>query len=132
MYSTRRIEHGLPLLADFDLGALMGARSGPEANLGGIMETMARAGKTRVIRRLSAVVNATEDQLRQAEADPKVLAALEDAAGDKPFAETFQDAVSFFVEWGNSLAGTPASLATVANLAVASGETAGSIPSGDS
>lgn len=100
------MEHGIPLLADFDLGTLMGAQEKLEKNdpaaLGEVLEVLASAGKTRAIRRISAVVRATEDQLRQAESDHSVMATLEEEAALRPCGEAFRDALGFFVEWGAS------------------------------
>lgn len=113
MLTTRRMEHGTPLLADFDLGALMGAQERfQKKDASGISEfiqVLVKAGKAQAIRKLSAVVRATEEQLRQAEADPKVMDALEEEAATRPFAESFQDAVAFFGQWGSSFEIAPAS-----------------------
>lgn len=117
MLTTRRMEHGTPLLADFDLGALMGAQerfqAQDESAIADFIRVLSTAGKTQAIRKLSAVVHATEDQLRQSEADPKVMPALEEEAALRPFAESFKDAVDFFGQWGASFVIAPASSAPV-------------------
>jgi hypothetical protein len=113
MLSTRRMEHGTTLLVDFDLGALMGAQEGfqkedPEA-IAQFIKILSGAGKARSVRRLSAVFRATEDQLREAEGEPSVLQALEEEAAARPYAESFKDAVGFFIEWGSSFKPVPSS-----------------------
>lgn len=111
--STRRIEHGMPLLVDFDLGALVGAhekfQSGDPSGMTELAQVMAHAGKSRVARKLSAVVRATEDQLRDAEMGAGVMAALEEEAAMRPYTESFKDALGFFSAWGQSLKGSPGS-----------------------
>ena len=113
MLSTRRMEHGTPLLVDFDLGALVGAQEGfKKQDAGAIthfIKVLSTAGKAQAIRRLSAVARATEEQLRLAEGDPKALDALEEEAASRPFAESFKDAIDFFGEWGRSFGIAPAS-----------------------
>ena len=113
MLTTRRMEHGTPLLVDFDLGALVGAQEGfkkqdPEA-VTHFIKVLSMAGKAQAIRRLSAMARATEDQLRLAEGDPTVLAGLEEEAAGRPFAESFKDAIGFFTEWGSSFGIAPVS-----------------------
>lgn len=113
MLSTRRMEHGAPLLVGFDLGALLGAREkllakDPSA-ITDFIRILSASGEARTVRRLSALVRATDDQLRQAESDPKVMAPLEEEAAQRPFAESFQDAMGFFVEWGSSFELAPGS-----------------------
>lgn len=113
MLSTRRMEHGAPLLVGFDLGALLGAREklvakDPSA-ITDFIRILSASGEARTVRRLSALVRATDDQLRQAEADPKVMEPLEEEAAQRPFAESFQDAMGFFVEWGDSFVIAPTS-----------------------
>ena len=110
MLTTRRMELGSPLLVEFDLGALVGAQEGP-AKQAAFLEALSKAGKARAIRRLSVVARATEDQLRQAEADTKVMAALEEEAAMRPFSESYKDAVDFFGQWGRSFVIAPVSSA---------------------
>ena len=109
MLTTRRMEHGIPLLADFDLGTLMGAQEKLQQNdvaaLGEVLKVLASAGKTKAIRRISAVVHATEEQLRLAESDPTVMPALEEESALRSCGEAFKDAVGFFAEWGASFTG---------------------------
>lgn len=113
MLSTRRMEHGTPHLANFDLGALMGAQEGfqkkDDAAVAMFIKTLGDAGSARCVRKLSAIVHATDDQLRQAESDPAILEALEEEAANRPYAESFQDAVGFFIEWGASFKQGPSS-----------------------
>lgn len=135
MLSTRRMEHGTPLLADFDLGALLRAQVGFQKQEDEAVRTFMRilgdAGKARAVRRLSAVARATDDQLREAEANPAVLAALEEEAAARPYAETFQDAVGFFIEWGTSFKTDPNSSPQGKAKGKAKGKSGGS-PSGGS
>jgi hypothetical protein len=107
---TVHMEHGLPLLAGLDLGALMGAQDrlakGDQAAIADVLGALGTAGNLRTIRKLSAVVNATAEELLAAELDPKKLATMEGAAALKPFGETFRDALGFFSAWAASL-GSP-------------------------
>jgi|GEM_PF-4819494 len=111
--TTRRMEHGTPLLQDFDLGALIGAQAGLARKdfsaIATFIAVLSKAGQTKTIRRLSAIVRATEEQLRLAEGDPGVMAFLEEEAALRPFAESFKDAVGFFTEWGSSFGIAPVS-----------------------
>ena len=107
---TVHFEHGLPLLAGLELGTLMGAQDrlakGDQSAIGDVLTALGNAGGLRTIRRLSAVVRASADELLAAEMDPKKLAAMESAAALRPFGETFQEALSFFSLWAASL-GSP-------------------------
>ena len=118
MLTTRRMEHGAPLLTGFDLGALMGAREKLAAQdptgISEFIRILSTSGKTRTVRRLSAIMRATDEQLRQAEDDPAVMAPLEEDAAQRPYAESFKDATDFFSEWGSSFEIAPASSAPTA------------------
>ncbi len=113
MLSTRRMEHGAPLLVDFDLGALLGARekfmAQDPSGITDFIRILSASGKAHTVRRLSALVRATDEQLRQAEADPAAMDALEEEAAQRPFSESYQDAMGFFVEWGSSFGLAPSS-----------------------
>lgn len=106
MLSTRRMEHGTPLLANFDLGAIIGAQeavqNGDKAAVAEFIRVLSVAGKARSIRAISAVARASTDQLREAEANPAVMAILEEAAAERPFLECFKDAIGFFGDWAGS------------------------------
>jgi len=113
---TVHMEHGLPLLAGLDLGVLMGAQDrlgkGDQAAIADVLGALGNAGSLRTIRKLSAVVNATAEELLAAELDPKKLAAMEGAAALRPFGETFRDALGFFSAWAASLGSLPGSSET--------------------
>ncbi len=108
---TVHMEHGLPLLAGLNLGALMGAQGrlaqGDEAAISDVLGALGSAGELRTIRKLSAVVNASAEELLAAELDPKKLVAMEGAAALRPFGETFKDALGFFTAWAGSLGTLP-------------------------
>lgn len=113
MLTTRRMEHGTPHLVNFDLGTLMGAQEAfqkkDDAAVATFIKVLGDAGAARCVRKLSAIVRATEDQLRQAEGNPAILEALEEEAANRPYAESFKDAVGFFIEWGASFKQGPSS-----------------------
>ena len=120
--TTAHLEHGLAILADLDgasvsealakLGPVVTSGTAvPLADLLGIalpfLRAAGSAGRGRILRRLSAVARATVDELLDAEADPKKLAAMERAAALRPYEETFQDAIGFFSAFGLTLPSTP-------------------------
>lgn len=104
---TVHMEHGLPLLSGLDLGVLMGAQDrmaqGDQTAIVDVLKSLGSAGELRTIRKLSAVVRASAEELLAAELDPKKLAILEGSAALRPFGETFQDALGFFGSWAASL-----------------------------
>jgi hypothetical protein len=97
--STRRFELGLPLFAGLDLGLLMEAQAQVNrqefAGLTTFVTTLAETGKLRTIRKLAAIWKASDLELKLAESDSSVMSALEDAAAERPFTETFKDAWDF-------------------------------------
>lgn len=110
---TVHMEHGLPLMADLDLGLILEAKERLAKNdpsaIADVMKALGKAGGMRVIRKLSAVVNASAEELLEAERNPAKLAEVEQAAALKPFGDTFGDAIRFFTEWAASLGVPPAS-----------------------
>ena len=104
---TVHMEHELPLMANLDLGLILEAqerlaKNDPSA-IADVMRALGKAGGMLVIRKLSAVVNASAEELLESERNPKTLEAMETAAALKPFGETFGDAIRFFTEWAASL-----------------------------
>lgn len=97
--STAHMEHGLPLVSGLDLDALMGAQVPAD-----LLETLAKAGQMRTIRRLSLVHRATVEDLLESEVNPVKLREMEKAAAFRPYPETFRDALDFFAQLGPSLA----------------------------
>ena len=111
--STRRFEMGLPLFAGLDLGLILEAQArlekGEFQGLTALLETLGKTGTLRTLRKLAAIWDATEIELRTAEGDPAILAALEALAADKPFAETFKAAMDFQLALWRALGVSPAS-----------------------
>lgn len=120
--STAHFEHGLSILGELDGPAVSEAlaKLGPVVASGEAVPLSAllgmalpflraagSAGRGRLLRRLSAVVRASVDELMEAEGDPKKMAALERAAAVRPYGETLQDALDFFSEFGLSMPPTP-------------------------
>jgi hypothetical protein len=138
MFSTRRMELGLPHLEGFEFGSLLAAqqdfRGGDRNALTEIAQMMAKAGRSKAIRSLSAIVRASEAQLQEAELNPQILAQLEEEAAERPFRESFLDAAAFFIEWGNSLADSPDSSSPLEKTRTSDGPKPGAElpPSGDS
>ena len=116
--STRLFELGLPLFSGLNLGLLMEAQADVAAgNFGGLtklISSLGDMGVTKTIRKLAALWHATEIELRQAEADAKVMLELEARAAEIPFAEAFQAAMDFQLALFQSLGVAPASSATEA------------------
>lgn len=121
--STAHFEHGLSILGELDGPAVSEAlaKLGPVVASGDAVPLSAllgmalpflraagSAGRGRLLRRLSAVVRASVDELLDAEGDPKKMAALERAAALRSYEETFQDAMDFFSQLGLSMPPTPA------------------------
>lgn len=98
MLTTAHMEHGLPLLAEFDIQALLGA--GDAAT---VLEVLAKAGASRSVRRLAAVHRATVEELLEAEVNPKKALEMEAAVARLTFSEAFQDALRFFQDLGPAL-----------------------------
>jgi len=129
--STAQIEHGFPILAELDLTKLFDAFLTLKANLPEgaldseedgsilkavagspqvlrlllpILQTMGEIGTARIMRRIAAVVRASDDELLAAERDPAKLAALEAEAAKLPYLEAGMDVVRFFARLGLSIA----------------------------
>lgn len=115
--STRRLEHGLPLFAELDLGVILEAqfrvKKGDFTGLTKLMTVLGQTGKLRTIRKLAAIFQATDLELEQAEVDPTFMAKLEAQAATRPFAETFRDAMDFNSALWACLGVTPSSSAAV-------------------
>lgn len=99
--TTRRFEHGIPLLATLSPQTLLRAWGQVvEQNPLGLLDLITGLGPacdTRTLRRLSAIYRATDSQLLRAESDPSVLKALEEDAAERSLKECFDDAMSFFI-----------------------------------
>ena len=112
-HSTRRMELALPHFQTLDLGAVMGAQArleaGDPAGLSAFIATLAATANARAIRTLAALSTATDIELRMAETDPKIMAALIENAADKPFGENFKAAMDFLGGLFASLGITPSS-----------------------
>jgi len=108
--STIRMEHGMPLLKDLDLGAFLGAQvklqGGDVSALSELVKSLADAGQTRVFRKLAAVLAADDATLLAAESTPAIMDPLITAAALQPFSVSFQAVIGFFTEWGISVRGT--------------------------
>jgi hypothetical protein len=121
--STRRFELGLPLFQGLDLAAIQEAENAMVAettkakaegrapnpdpkSFMALLGALAKAADGRTIRRLSAIWNATEDQLKEAESNPEAMAALEEAAAKRPYSSCLKDSLDFFsgvgISWGAS------------------------------
>jgi hypothetical protein len=145
--STRRLELALPLFEGLDLGLLFEAQdlmkikkedaggvSQVAAGLTKFASTLAKAGKLRTIRKLSAIARATDLELKTAEKSEEGMLALEDEAAERPFIEAFTDAVSFhfaLVELcGLTLVSSEDAPAVRKTAKGKKGETSGASPSG--
>jgi hypothetical protein len=109
--ATRRYELALPLFADLDVGALFTAQAQIKqqktAGFSAFIAILAKSGPPHTIRKLAAIYGASDIELRQAEADPKVMAQLEERAADQPYAGNFDQAMDFFTQLLESLGATP-------------------------
>jgi hypothetical protein len=145
--STRRLELALPLFEGLDLGLLFEAqdlmriKKGQEGGVtqvaGGLAKfasILAKAGKLRTIRKLSAIARATDMELRAAEKSEEAMFELEAEAAERPFIEAFTDAVSFhfaLVELcGLTLVSSEDAPAVRKTAKGKKGETSGASPSG--
>lgn len=75
------------------------------------VETLGKTGKLLTVRKLSAIYRATDNELKMAETDPTWMAKFEDQAAERPFRETFEDAMSFHAALWESLGVSPVSSA---------------------
>jgi hypothetical protein len=105
--STRRMEMALPLLgelgADTVAKAFSKIQSGDASGLGDLMATVIQASTPRTVRRLNAVLTATEVELVLAEGDPSALTKLEERAAEVPYREAFAGILGFFEQLLGSL-----------------------------
>ncbi len=114
--STTRFELGLEILTELDTPSLMALlEEHPEGTgdeeAGAIVGLLASALKGRLLRRLSAVALATEDELEAAENDDARMGDLVKARGRASFSENLQAVKDFFTRLGFSNLATLASLA---------------------
>lgn len=127
--STAQIEHGFPILAELDLTKLFDAFLILKANLPEgvldskeegkilkavagspelirlvlpLLQTMGEIGTARILRRVSAVVRASDEDLLAAERSPSKLAELEAEAAKRSFLESGMDLIAFFARLGLS------------------------------
>jgi hypothetical protein len=105
--STRRMEHGLPLLEELGMETIAKAFTRVGAgDVGALMDLfsmIAHAGSARTIRKLTAIVIATDLELAQAELDPAFMAKLVDKAAEIPFKTAFEGILDFFGQLPGSL-----------------------------
>jgi hypothetical protein len=117
LLSTRLFELGLPHFAGLNLGEVMEAQASIQAGdftgLARMMNSFGKMGEMHTIRRLAALWNASEIELKLAENDETVMKELESRAADLPFMEAFQAAMLFQGALFESLGVTPTSSATV-------------------
>lgn len=111
--STRRFEMGLPLFAGLDLGALLDAQAqiqrGEFSGLSKIVATLGSTGQLLTIRKLATIYTATDLELYRSETDPTVILKLEEATAERPFRDTFADAMDFQGALWNALGISPIS-----------------------
>lgn len=116
LLSTRLFELGLPHFAGLNLGEVMEAQASIQAGdfsgLARMMISFGKMGEMHTIRRLAALWNASEIELKLAENDETVMKELESRAADLPFMEAFQAAMLFQGALFESLGVTPTSSAT--------------------
>jgi hypothetical protein len=119
-HSTRKFEMGLPLFSGLDLGLILEAQAalqeGKFSGLTNLIRTLGESGKLHTIRKLAAIWTATDIELKSAEADPKVMAELEDLAAAKPFNECFKAAMDFHAALWESLGVSPVSSGPAAQV----------------
>ena len=127
--SLGQFENGLPIIAELDLAKLFDVFLNlkadlPDLDLGGdakaimaqilqkpstlklflpLLEMVGQTGKAHVLRRMSAVVQATPAELTLAERDATKLQALEDAAAMRSYIEGAGDLLAFFTRLGLSV-----------------------------
>jgi hypothetical protein len=111
--STRRMEMGLPLFPDLNVGLLQQAGeqidAGDPAGMVAFITSLGKTGQLKTVRKLAALWTASPEELKKAESDPEALALLEDRAADLPFADTFRAAQAFHAALWASLRPTPGS-----------------------
>ncbi len=114
--STRLFELGLPHFSGLNLGLLMEAQADVEkgdfAGLTKLITGLGEMGASHTIRRLAALWNATEIELRAAETDIKVMADLEARAAELAFKDAFKAAMDFQLALLGSLGVAPTSSET--------------------
>ena len=111
--STRLFELGLPLFSGLNLGLVMSAQQEmQEGNFNGLtkmMESFGTMGELHTVRKLAALWNATDIELRSAESDPTIMAQLEERTAELPFLDTFKDCMAFQQALFESLGVAPGS-----------------------
>ena len=113
LLSTRLFELGLPHFAGLNIGEVMEAQASIQAGdfsgLARMMTSFGKMGEMHTIRRLAALWNASEIELKLAENDENIMRDLESRAADLPFMEAFQAAMLFQGALFESLGVTPTS-----------------------
>jgi hypothetical protein len=94
------METALPLLSELGPEGIMQAYVRLQENDPScvmlLLKTFGRTGPARVMRRLDAVLTATDEELELAEKDPDLMARLEAKAAHVPFKEAFDRVMVFF------------------------------------
>jgi hypothetical protein len=97
--STRLFEMALPEFSGLNLAEIEQAgktlEAGDAEGFNLFIQSFSKAATLHTIRKISALWNATEIELRTAEVDPKVMQELVDRQSEKPFSETFRDTTDF-------------------------------------
>jgi len=75
-----------------------------------LLRAVKQLGEARVLRKISAVVRATDDQLLEAEGSPEKWKELLAEAARRPYLETVMDLIGFFSRLGLSQLASPESL----------------------
>ena len=131
--TTRRFEHGLPLLATLSPDVLLAAwaRVANKEPLGliALMRALGGPAEARTLRKLSAIWRAPDTTLMAAESDPKAMAQLERDASERPLGESFNDAMDFFISAAGQLGVSLGSSDPHAGGEMKNPETAGVSPS---
>jgi len=99
--STRRFEHGLPLIATLSPDVLLNAWGRVEnkepLGLVDLIKATGTPAAARTFRRLSAIWRAQDTELMRSETDKTVMDRLDAEAADRTFQEAFNDAMDFFI-----------------------------------
>lgn len=108
---NRRFEMALPFFKHLDLARLaevesLFIRKDTDA-LQKLAVVLGDAAAGNTIRKLSAIYRATDAELKEAETSPQKIEALYESAAERPFGETYRDAVAFHAELLKSLGLTP-------------------------
>jgi hypothetical protein len=114
MQNTRKFEMGMPLFPELNLGLIMEAQvklaSEDMQGLMATVETLAKTGSLRTIRKLAAIWLATDVEAKGAESNPEMMADLEERTAELPFVDALKAAISFQSALLESLAASLGSL----------------------